>query len=157
MRPHPLSLVGILKSRSLAGQGGHVETTGEEAGGFGEGARAVADVALDFVGQLAESLRVAFGHEQGVVAEAARAARLARDAPLTDALERVDLAGRGVCDRDDADEACAPLLVARGLKLSEEFAHAFGVGRLRAGVARRVDPGPAAERVHDEAGVVRER
>src|SRR2546421_6689219 len=109
------------------GQAESLKMFAQVACGFGECARAVADCLFYLVGQFAEGLRVAFGDEDGVVAEAPRAARRVCDASFAHTVERFDEAGRGVCERDDTDEARASVAVARGREFFEESLHAFAV------------------------------
>src|SRR6476469_5541916 len=106
---------------------------------------------LPVVAQLADGRLLAVGDEDRVVAEAAGATRLGRDAPFDDATPSEDLAaGR---DRHELrDVARAPVIDAG--ELVEEL---FDRGRALGGVARGADARPPVEGGDLDARVLADR
>jgi hypothetical protein len=106
---------------------------------------------LPVVAELADGRPLAVGDEDRVVAEAAGAARLGRDAPFDDAAPAEDLAAG--CDRDELrDVPCAPVLDA--VELGEEL---LDRGRALGRVARGADARPPVERGDLDARVLPDR
>src|SRR5262249_14563045 len=120
-----------------------------------ERAPAVAEAAALLGRQLRERLARLGHEEQRAVTEVARSARLFEDTALELALERRDDLP-GPREGDDGLEVGRALGVGDARELGEELLPVVLVGMLRARVDGRVDAGLAVERVHEEAGVVRD-
>jgi hypothetical protein len=92
------------------------------------------------------------GHERGVVAEAAGAARVGRERPLAAPLDDVLVAlRRHVGQRADVGHAAA------GRRLAQQLGEVLLVGGVLAGEARRADPGRPAEGLGGDPRVVGDR
>src|SRR5438045_2372929 len=118
-----------------------------------EGASAVAQAVLVGRAQLRErSARRLDGHEERVVAEAVRSPGSQSDAAVHAALGAEDSAV-GSAKRGGAEEVRASLLVRYRLELAQQPGAPRLVGRR---VARAVQPGASAERIHEEGAFVAE-
>ncbi len=106
-------------------------------------------------GEFGEGFAGGAEEENGIVAEAARAARSGQDFAFDGAGENGDRAA-ATGQREHANEARAAVRRAARLHLGEQLGDAIGRGGVRAGVAGRVHAGFAAESVDDEAGIVGE-
>src|SRR5438094_930729 len=126
---------------------------GESGAERAHGARPVAHALLVGGRGGGEGAPQLVGHEHGIVAEPAAAARGGRDPAVARALGGHRVAPRPD-EGDDAAEARAPPSARHRRQLGQETGHAGGVGRR---VARRAHPGRAPERLHLEARVVGER
>ncbi len=111
---------------------------------------------LPVVAELRDRLLLPIWDEHRVVAEALRAPR-----PVGDpALEEPGAAALLAVGREGdelGDVAAAAPLAGHALELLEELRHVLLVGRVRSGVAGRADPGPAAQPVDLQPGVLTDR
>ena len=121
-----------------------------------ERSSAVADAVLLVAGQLGHVATVGQDEER-VVAEAAPAARRARDVSLTLAPRQLDRRAVGPGERDHGDVARSAQAVGDGGEALQQEGVVARVIAWPAGEARRQDPGRASERIHLETAVVGER
>jgi len=116
----------------------------------------MADAVLLFGGQLGHGARSPFHQEDRVVAEAAGPSRRAGDAPLAHAL-RLERAAVRCGDDDHRPEAGGALLVRHVPQLREEHPHLIGMRCVLSSITGGMQAGCASQRVHLQAGVVRQR
>ena len=118
----------------------------------------MADAVLDVVAQFGKGLLVAFGFEDGVVAEALPSPTLADDVPFHDAFKKVRAPVLSLLDpvlNQADDRAESGFSVVRPLHLGQQFGHVrLRVVSLSTGIACRVDSGFAVQRFHLESGVI---
>ena len=113
---------------------------------------AMAVAILFFEGHLCEGPGLAFGDEDGIIAEAAFAGGHWEDMAVADALELVFFIFPD--QRDDGPEACAAVGIV--VEVVEQLFDIILVGSFVAGIAGAFYPGFAVERPDFEAGVFAE-
>src|ERR1700677_2987477 len=105
----------------------------------------MAERMLDPRAQFAERLMIFGNEKQRIVTEAGRAAILTRDDAVAAALDDGVNLAVGIGEGDGADVIRGAAVVGQRIQFGEQASVVGGIVAVRAGVAGRVDSGPAVE------------